>query len=159
MGLFGGSGGIGNKQSTSNLYTTSNNFDERLVVDEGLGINAKNSKIEIFRSQTDLGAIAIAGGITSSALDVIRAGDVNDSRNLDRFLDSADTIYGKTIGFAENLYKQGAQQLQNTSAAIGSAYSQSRDSADNPNLKTINIAALAVVVIVAVAAFAYSKKR
>lgn len=143
--------GFGGDSSSSSSNTT-NNYDKRVVTQDGFGLSGDNNAVSLTTTNTTnvLDAGAIKSAFTFSGDTVGRALDSVDTSNA-----TLAEGYGALIEAADNLFDRGEGLIGQTQKAVADAYSL----AQNDKAGTIDNRTIIVLAAVgAVALFALRKK-
>lgn len=143
--------GFGGDSSSSSSNTT-NNYDKRVVTQDGFGLSGDNNAVELTTTNT---TNILDGGVIENAFDF-------STKTVGRALDSIDSNnatlgegYSALIDATENLFDRGEGLIGQTQKAVADAYGQAQ--ADkNGTIDNRTIIVLAAVG--AVALFAFRKK-
>lgn len=145
-------GGGGSRSSSAQ---TTNNIDQRVAVQDGLGISGDANAIQL--TTIDGGAIKaafdFASGTTSDALTTTRA-------TVGRALDSIDASnatlgdgYDRLLGAAEKLFDRGENLIGQTQQAVADAYNRAQDTSkgtiDNRTIIVLAVAGAAAAAFIA----------
>ena len=131
--------------SKSNSTQATNNYDQRVAVQDGIGISGdRNSITETFTTNTSTTNNITDGGIVSRGL-----GTVDNA--VDRALKSVDLAgannqegFNKLLGVAESLWTKSEGLIGQTQKSVADAYSQAQtDKAGTIDNKTIIVLAVA----------------
>lgn len=145
--------GFGGDSSSSSSNTT-NNYDKRVVTQDGFGLSGDNNAVSLTTTNTTTNNVLDGGAIKSA---FTFSGDT-----VERALDSVDTNnatlaegYGALIEAADNLFNRGENLIGQTQQAVADAYSL----AQNDKAGTIDNRTIIVLAAVgAVALFALRKR-
>lgn len=147
-------GGGGSRSSSAQ---TTNNIDQRVAVQDGLGISGDANAIQLTSTTLDGGAIKgafdFASGTTSDALVTTRA-------TVGRALDSIDASnaslgdgYDRLLGAAEKLFDRGENLIGQTQQAVADAYNRAQDTSrgtiDNRTIIVLAVAGAAAAAFIA----------
>lgn len=155
MGLFSGS-----KSSTSN---TTNNYDQRVAVQDGIGISGDGNSIATTNNTTNN---ITDGGIVSrglASLDAALSGSFGTVNNtVDRALDAIEVNnatnaqgFSALLGAAESLWNRGESLIGSTQKAVADAYSVAQNDAKG----TIDNRTIMILGVAALAAFVFAKRK
>lgn len=143
--------GFGGDSASSSSNTT-NNYDKRVVTQDGFGLSGDNNAVKLTTTNT---TNILDGGVIENAFDF-------SSKTVGRAFDSIDSNnatlgegYSALIDATENLFDRGEGLIGQTQKAVADAYGQAQ--ADkNGTIDNRTIIVLAAVG--AVALFAFRKK-
>lgn len=143
--------GFGGDSSSSSSNTT-NNYDKRVVTNDGFGLSGDNNAISMTTTNTTnvTDAGSIAGAFKFSTDTVKRAFDSLDTNNA-----TLGAGYEQLIGAAADVFNQGQNLIGQTQKAVADAYGQAQadknQTIDNRTLIALAVAGAATV-------FALSRK-
>lgn len=114
--------GFGGDSSSSSSNTT-NNYDKRVVTQDGFGLSGDANNVALTTTTTNnvLDAGAIKGAFTFSTDTVGRALDSIDASNA-----TLGDGYGALIEAADNLFDRGESLIGQTQKAVADAYGQAQ---------------------------------
>jgi len=125
--VCGGGGGSRSSQ-------TSNNYDQRVAVQDGVGLSASNGNVI---SITD-------GGIVKDALNAV---NISTAVNGDGF--------SKLLDVTQNIFNRSEALIGQTQKSVADAYSQAQTDAKG----TIDNRTIMVIAVAGMAAFAYANRK
>lgn len=140
---------MGKKSSSSASTNTTNNLDNRVAVQDGIGLsNSTGNAITITNTTTDAGSIAAAFGFGSDtvgkALQTVEMSNATLGAGYDSLIDAASSLFDR-----------GESLIGQTQAAVADAYrTATTDKAGGIDQKTIIVLAVA-----GAAALAFASRR
>jgi hypothetical protein len=149
---------MGGRSSSSSAATT-NNQDNRVAVQDGIGLSASSGNIIQITDgglvsrgldTVDLGIATAANTVENTVQAAFDSVNINNATNADSF--------SKLLGAAESLWDRGEGLIGQTQKAVADAYSQARnDSAGTIDNRTIIVLAVASAAALAIVATRGSK--
>lgn len=115
--------GFGGDSSSSSSNTT-NNYDKRVVTQDGFGLSGDNNAVELTTTNT---TNILDGGVIENAFDF-------STKTVGRALDSVEASnatlgdgYSALIEAADNLFDRGQSLIGQTQQAVADAYGQAQN--------------------------------
>lgn len=149
---------MGGKSSSSASSQTTNNQDNRVAVQDGIGLSASSGNV-INVTNSDAQVVA-------RALDSIDRSNAVNGEGFANLLDTSETnfkqlVTGQTSGFsqligtAEKLFNEGQNLIGQTQKAVADAYGQAQNDAKG----TIDNRTIMVIAVAGAAALAFASRR
>lgn len=142
--VCGGGGGSSSKQSSSN-------YDNRVAVQDGIGLSASNNNTVSTTNQSWLNVTTTDAGIVSRGLDTVDKTTAGAFEVVNDALGFGESTFSKLLEAQQNMFNKGEALIGQTQQIAANAYSQAHaDKGGTIDQRTMIV--MGVVVAVAVVA-------